>query len=224
MNRLIAFLLIGCFSLNAFYEWLFVWWMDLPELPESMWAAYDLSKILIIILLSWVLWLTFPLSKLCMKSLSFIVFLEAVCTLVQFFYNGQYQGSLEYLKVASFSLWLLWAYFRSYQLKPSTILPNRVYFVSGKPKNIWSFYLSLFGDPTGSKGIYVNGRLYGYHQDKFVSRALDYERMNVLAVEIKSGTKLEEYLRTMIGTEYSMTNNCLIMRLKVWWHVRQTTL
>ncbi|MCK5226515.1 MAG: hypothetical protein KAQ89_07325 [Planctomycetes bacterium] len=220
-KHILPLILIGCLLVRVFYEWGYVWWMELKELPVYMYDGYDLSLHLSYIAVTGILWINASYKILAFKSIAFIVFLDAVWTLGQFFMNGEYQGPLELLNALIFLPWLAWAYSRSYQLKSSPILPDRVYFISGKPKNTWSFYLSLFGEPTGSKGIYVNGRLYGYHKDVFVSRALDYERMNVLAVEIKSGTKLEEYLRTMIGNKYSMTNNCLILRLKVWWRLCQ---
>lgn len=213
MNKLFSIALIACFFTSVAFSNA---WVDHE--------GFELSKLIIIPILACILWMTTPFTKLCLKSLAFIVFLDAVWNVGQFFMDGEHQGSLELLNGLIFAPWLAWAYFRSYSLKSSAMLPDRAYFISGKPKNIGSFYLSLFGDPTGSKGVYVNGKLYGYHRGTFISRTLDADKLNVIAIEIKSANKIEEYLRTRIGTEYSLINNCVSLRIKVWCHVRQTTL
>ena len=194
------------------------WYAIFPG--DFEWYAYAYGLIAQQFVISVLLYSRYSYGDLRAKTLAYMLcvfpLIEAFLLFVDDYYF-EFFFSLSIISVA----WFFWAYFRSYQLKPTAILSGRAYFISGKPKNIWSFYLSLFGDPTGSKGIYINGRLYGYHNDQFECRALDVDKLNVLADEIKRGTKLEEYLRTMIGTKYSIINNCLSLRLKVWWRLCQ---
>ena len=178
--------------------------------------GFELSKLIIIPTLSCVLWIKLSYQELCLKSLAFIVFLDAVWNVGQFFMDGAYQGSLELVNALIFAPWLAWAMFRVYEPIGDNLEAGKVYYIAHRPDDIAGFFLSLFGSPVGGCSLLIDHKVYGYHRGEFEIRNLP-DRLNIVAMDsgILNSTELTDYLHSMDGMKWSLLNNCLTMRLKV---------
>jgi hypothetical protein len=206
MNKYYSLALIGCFLASICYEWVF-----------PGWDGYYISKLLIITTLSGILWIKLSYKELALKSLAFIVFLDSVWNVSQFLMNGQYQGGLELLNALIFAPWLTYAMFRTYEPIGAVVEPNGVYWIAHKPDDKWSFFVSLFGSPVGGSSLLIDHKVYGFHKGKFEIRTLP-ERANIVAMECD--LKKEDvigYLTAMDGVKWGIFNNCLILRLRLWY-------
>lgn len=191
------------------------WYVIFPS--DLEWYAFAYGLIAQQFVISVLLYSRYSYGDLRVKTLAYMLCIFPLIEAFLLFVDNYYFEFFCLLSTLSV-LWLLWAHYRCYLLKPTTILSGRAYFISGKPKNYGSFCLSLFSkNAAGSKGVYINGKLYGYHKDKFECRTLDVDKLNVLADEIEGAAGLEAYLHTMVNDKYSWKNNCLTLRAKVWW-------
>ena len=208
MNVYIIAWVVLCLLFSVFYEW---------AVPG--WAGFDLSKLLLISALSGALWHKLSYKELMFKSVAFLVFIDSVWNIGQWFAEGSLQGPLEFINAAIFAPWFAWALHRSYRARSVPIEEGNAYWVAHNPDNTTGFITSLFGGPVAGYSLYMEGRLYGYHRGGFKGRALSASRLNVIAIDahIKSPAEVRKYLNGIDGRRWSPLNNCLTLRLKVWY-------
>ncbi|MES0445011.1 MAG: hypothetical protein ABUJ92_00560 [Desulfobacterales bacterium] len=204
MNRYIASSLITCFLISIGYEWVY-----------PGWDGYYLSKLLIIATLSCILWIKLPYSELVIKSLAFIVFLDAVWTIAQFLMNGEYQGSLELLNALIFLPWLAYAWLRSYEVKSDIPVAGKVFLAVHLPDDFWGFILSLKGKPVGGAGIWINGTAYSFHRGEFGAFTKQPKGAIFIETDIKQTEGIEAYLKSKVGDRWKWHDNCLTTLWKV---------
>ena len=205
MNWFLISILIGCLFISVGYEWV---------APD--WSGYYFSKLIFIAALAGILWHKLPYTELLFKSVAFIVFLDAVWNVGQFFMDGAYQGSLELVNALIFAPWLAWAMFRAYEPIGNNLEPGKVYYIAHRPDDIIGFFLSLFGSPVGGCSLLIDHKVYGYHRSKFEIRNLP-DRLNIVAMDsgISNSTELMGYLHSMDERRWSLTKNCVTLRWKV---------
>ena len=198
MNRYISVALIGCFLASVCYEWI---------MPD--WNGYYLSKLLIIAALSGSLWLKLSYSELAVKSLAFIVFLDAVWNIGQWFANGAYQGSLELLNAFIFLPWLGYAWVHN--LKSRDVLPmdGKLYKVTHCPTDLRGFFVALFADMFGGYGTLCNGKYYSFDHRVFTVSNECPENAIFIESEIEVTAELESMLKSKVGCRWTWRENCV---------------
>ena len=187
---------------------------------SESWNIYDLCQLMTILALSWVLFSVLPYNKLLLKSVAMLYVIDSVWSLLQFYANGSLAWYLELLNIFIFIPWIIYALSRSYEARSVPILDGGVYWLANIPKNISGFIISLFGEPLGGFSLYMDGRLYGYKNGKFEARSLDADRLNVYAIEARAmeSESLRQLMQSMVGLKWGFMNNCVTLRLRVWWH------
>lgn len=182
------------------------------------WFIYDIAKLSLISVVSYVLWMEVSYKKMMLKSVALIVFLDSIWSFGQFFTDGSLSLWLALINALIFPPWFAWALRRSYEVNSVPIEDGKTYWVSHRPNNITGFITSLFGGPVGGYSFYMNGTLYGYHRGSFGGRRLSASKLHVVAIEsnVKESQELTEYLSKLNGKKWSLLHNCVTLRLKIW--------
>ena len=121
------------------------------------------------------------------------------------------------LNLALFVPWLIYAIFRRYDAECESPGIDRVYLVSKKPDNIWTFLPSLF---TGTSGysVLINGTKYGYCNGEVKVRDYyhpDNQYRYISASGIEYSDNILNYLQQKQGTKWKPWDNCITVHLKI---------
>jgi len=109
---------------------------------------------------------------------------------------------------------------RSYDQSSDDVIPGYLYSVRTIPRNTQNFIISLaaiFG-PDGAYSLYADGHLYKFSNGKLVKRRVSYLPPHVYHIE--RGAKITDDLLSrldgLVGSEWSIKDNCLTVLGRIW--------
>ena len=67
--------------------------------------------------------------------------------------------------MVGFSVWLIHAARRGYDVKSDPMIPGRIYILIHKPKNTWAVIKALIGFPSDSVSVYAKGQAWSFRRN-----------------------------------------------------------
>jgi len=162
-----------------------------------------------------IVWLV-PYTFLLAKNIAFIFMLSEWWELVQYLTNGAFNTALLIANVAIFMPWLLYAWFRSYDIASVKPKAGMLYRVTKKPHSLLGFILSLWGRATQGSAVWCNGKVYGFHHGEFTVVNRVPSDSLIIATGKKFSEKVENKLNAKVGEMWAWRNNCVTL----WWGLR----
>lgn len=194
--------LIVCFLASIVYEWF-----------APGWGFYYLSKLVIIAMLATCLFLALPYRDLSLKAVAFLVLIDSVWNIGQWFANGAWQGPLELLNAAIFLPWLLYAWYMRDKEVNDGLSENTLCIIGRKADSFSGFILSLFGGEYGKYAYYLGGTFYAFHRGEFkMLYSFPLDGCSVIDTGVPVTSKIIWHFNKKVGSKWSWFNNCVTVR------------